>query len=472
MLKQSAIVLALAAAPTLLAANEINQGPDMDAAWNTFQVDHQGTGRIVRSGRIERIFGAAFSSGANAKESADRFVVENANLWGLDPEQLLPIGPFANGAHIVPLMTDALTGDAKFQLVAYTPHVNGVPVYDAAMRLLVRDEPGFPLVLASVQIPDVSGFSIPGGMNAGRLNEASFARSARTWFLPGAELSGLRPVVFAGHNGVSQTPRAAVEFILKGNDQGDGGYSKWLFVTDPATGEIFHTVDQILHADVQVQVTGFVTDGPGGDECHEEVSKGIPHARVTAGGGTHIADEDGWITIPNSGSGSVTVNGECRTNWFNVQNQAGSDHTASVTIPSGGTGTLILNNGNSSEYVRSETNVIYGAEEVRNFTLNYNSSYPTINSQTNFTCNANLNSSCNAYYDGSSINFYRAGGGCGNTGAAAIIHHEYGHHLVAVAGSGQGEYGEGTGDCMGVLITGEHRLGPRFLPGQLHERNP
>jgi hypothetical protein len=42
------------------------------------------------------------------------------------------------------------------------------------------------------------------------------------------------------------------------------------------------------------------------------------------------------------------------------------------------------------------------------------------------------------------------------------VHHEYGHHLVAVAGSGQGAYGEGMGDVMGVLITGDNQLARGF----------
>ncbi|MCH2161758.1 MAG: hypothetical protein MK085_07775, partial [Phycisphaerales bacterium] len=142
-----------------------------------------------------------------------------------------------------------------------------------------------------------------------------------------------------------------------------------------------------------------------------------------------------------------------------------SDHTASVTIPSGGSGTLVLNSANSSEYVRSEANIIQYAEQTREFTLEFSSSYPTVSTQTNFTCNANINSSCNAYYDGSSINFYRAGGGCGNTGAYAIVAHEYGHHLVNTAGSGQNEYGEGTGDVIGVLMSLEPRLGLGFYQG-------
>jgi hypothetical protein len=44
--------------------------------------------------------------------------------------------------------------------------------------------------------------------------------------------------------------------------------------------------------------------------------------------------------------------------------------------------------------------------------------------------NTNINSSCNAYYTGNSINFYKALGGCRNTGEIqAVIDHEWGHAL-------------------------------------------
>lgn len=42
---------------------------------------------------------------------------------------------------------------------------------------------------------------------------------------------------------------------------------------------------------------------------------------------------------------------------------------------------------------------------------------------------------------------------------SVVVHHEYGHHLVEVAGSGQGAYGEGTGDVIGVLIMDEPGTG-------------
>ena len=50
--------------------------------------------------------------------------------------------------------------------------------------------------------------------------------------------------------------------------------------------------------------------------------------------------------------------------------------------------------------------------------------------QSQVTANMNLNSTCNAFYNGSSVNFYRSGGGCRNTGElAAVFDHEWGHGM-------------------------------------------
>jgi hypothetical protein len=73
-----------------------------------------------------------------------------------------------------------------------------------------------------------------------------------------------------------------------------------------------------------------------------------------------------------------------------------------------------------------------------------------------------VSGTCNAFYDGSSINFYPSGGGCNNTAFSTIVHHEYGHHIVNRAGSGQGAYGEGFSDAVAVVITDDSRLAVGF----------
>ncbi|MGH9464144.1 MAG: endopeptidase, partial [Thermoanaerobaculia bacterium] len=50
--------------------------------------------------------------------------------------------------------------------------------------------------------------------------------------------------------------------------------------------------------------------------------------------------------------------------------------------------------------------------------------------QSQLDTNVNINLTCNAFWNGSTINFYRSGGGCRNTGEiAAIFDHEWGHGL-------------------------------------------
>jgi hypothetical protein len=46
--------------------------------------------------------------------------------------------------------------------------------------------------------------------------------------------------------------------------------------------------------------------------------------------------------------------------------------------------------------------------------------------------NVNILQTCNAFWDGTTVNFFRSGGGCGNTGEiAAVFDHEWGHGLDA-----------------------------------------
>jgi Zn-dependent metalloprotease len=50
--------------------------------------------------------------------------------------------------------------------------------------------------------------------------------------------------------------------------------------------------------------------------------------------------------------------------------------------------------------------------------------------QNQLTANVNINQTCNGFWNGSTINFYRSGGGCRNTGElAGVFDHEWGHGM-------------------------------------------
>ncbi|HSE39930.1 MAG TPA: endopeptidase, partial [Acidobacteriota bacterium] len=50
--------------------------------------------------------------------------------------------------------------------------------------------------------------------------------------------------------------------------------------------------------------------------------------------------------------------------------------------------------------------------------------------QNQLTANVNINLTCNGFWNGSTVNFYRSGGGCRNTGElAGVFDHEWGHGM-------------------------------------------
>lgn len=75
--------------------------------------------------------------------------------------------------------------------------------------------------------------------------------------------------------------------------------------------------------------------------------------------------------------------------------------------------------------------------------------------------NVNLPDVCNAYWDGQTINFYQAGGGCNNTGRiASVVYHEFGHgYHQQLTNNLVGSVGEGTGDFLAATLAGDPVIG-------------
>jgi trimeric autotransporter adhesin len=67
--------------------------------------------------------------------------------------------------------------------------------------------------------------------------------------------------------------------------------------------------------------------------------------------------------------------------------------------------------------------------------------------------NVNIVSTCNAFWNGSTVNFYRSGGGCRNTGEiAAVFDHEWGHGMDDNdTGGGLSNSSEGYADIAAIL---------------------
>ena len=86
--------------------------------------------------------------------------------------------------------------------------------------------------------------------------------------------------------------------------------------------------------------------------------------------------------------------------------------------------------------------------------------------QAQLTDNVNLNQTCNAYWNGSSVNMFKSGGGCRNSGELpTVVLHEVGHGLDSNDGNSSADNGTGEsyGDTMGFLLTHDSCMGTGFF---------
>ncbi|MCZ6735935.1 MAG: hypothetical protein O7C65_09105, partial [Planctomycetota bacterium] len=430
-----------------------------------FLESHPDTALYEWAGRISRVYGAAFSHGASAVDSAEQFRLTHAAMFGVAPAQLVPRGPFPDGHHLQPIMYEPATGEYKFTGVYYSQVSDGIAVFRSRLTLLVRNEPGFPLVLASADLRDLGDFEVP-AQGARPVKVEPAVQAAADQVGPDAQFSEPQLVIWAGVDEMIVQPRLAVQFVAtSGSIAQPQTYQQWLYLVDAETGEVLYREDRILHGGVAGNVSGLATQGNGADICDPEALEPMPYARVNIGASVVYTDANGDFLFAGGGGGAVTVESRVEGLWFNVNNQAGADTVLSLNVIPPGPADFVHNAANTSELIRAEVNAYVEANAVRDFVLTYNPDYPVINNQMDMEVNVNLNSNCNAFYsiDEQSINFYTSGGGCPNTANSTIVYHEYGHHLVQVAGSGQGAYGEGMSDVMAVIITDQPWLAPGFF---------
>lgn len=438
---------------------------DVQNARDAFLAANPGATFFMKDLGVGRVYGSAFSSGATPVDSADAFVNAHAGVFGVNAADLLPVGPFPSRERLVPLMYDATTGSSKFTLVTYSQSLNGIPVFRSDLRVVVRNEATFPAVLASSTLRDLGEFAATFNQAApdlASIDTKKLLRVVGNQFRQRPTISDLEVVIFAGAGDAIETPRLAYKFIAEGGlTFQPENYKKFLYVVDAETSKILYQEDQVCFIDASGNAGGMATPGTGADICAFEEVAGLPYAKVTINGQTYYADVDGNFFVTGVASGAQvtsTIGGL----YFTVADQAGP--ISSISQTAGSAMAFVHNEPNLDPLVRAQINAYIHANIIRDLVLEQNPSYPTIAGQVGasaMTINVNLANTCNAFYNGS-INFYQAGGGCANTAFATVVHHEYGHHVVASGGSGQGAYGEGMSDCMGILVTDESITGFGF----------
>jgi len=429
-----------------------------ESAYKSLRMTHPQARTYKMNGRVSKVYGTALETGSSPENSAQKFVDNYAEIFSADRADLTAGSLLRDGQKVIPMMYDKVTGRYKFKLVYYRQERQGIPVFGADLRVLVRNEAGYPVVLASSALRSLNEY-MPLNKASVSFDQAKFAARREVPSLD--KFSDQEVVIWAGYNDKDEIPRTAVS-LIGFNDQAE----RWQFVVDAETGEVLYKEDLIIFEDIAGNVQGNVTQGEGAEQCEVEANEPFRYARVNVGTTQTYTDENGDYLLSNGGTSPVTVQTRPQGQWFQVYNYTGTDLVVSRSVTPPGPGNLVLNYENTSESVRAQVNAYVEANVIRDMVLTWNPSFPTMmdtdfpiyTNRTDFYCPAN------AWYDPGdvSLNFCSSSGSYPNTAWSSVIHHEYGHHLVDAAGSGQGQYGEGFGDCMSVVLADSPDLGLGF----------
>ncbi|MBN1879482.1 hypothetical protein JW823_05170 [bacterium] len=226
----------------------------------------------------------------------------------------------------------------------------------------------------------------------------------------------------------------------------------WHALIDAFTGDILSFRDDNKYEAVYGGVYPITNLNP-------EVVLPFPFVATSAGNTT----SGGRFT--SSGSTSTTLNGQ----YVRI-----SDDCGSVSLSSAGDLDFGMSSGQDcttpgfggSGNTHSSRSCFYHLSQIK-FKAR---GYLTTNSwlQGNVRANLNIDDTCNAYWDGSSVNFFKSGGGCSNTGEiSSVFLHEWGHGLDYNTGTSSSEMAsaEALADSMSFLQTHDPCIGHNFRPG-------
>jgi trimeric autotransporter adhesin len=203
----------------------------------------------------------------------------------------------------------------------------------------------------------------------------------------------------------------------------------WEAVVDAGNGELISFLDTNQYQSARKVVGGVYpvsNDGAPPDGV-EQPGTPMPFVDVTAGPDTFTTDTGGNVGVCVNGDISTALSGR----FIKMTDTCGA---AAETSPgdidlSQGAGTdCVVPAGHSVGDTHASRTGFYELNKLKEQARGQLPNNTWL--QTQLNANMNLNQTCNAFWDGGSVNFFKSGGGCNNTGEiAAIFDHEWSHGL-------------------------------------------
>ncbi|HEX4826023.1 MAG TPA: proprotein convertase P-domain-containing protein [Candidatus Polarisedimenticolaceae bacterium] len=238
---------------------------------------------------------------------------------------------------------------------------------------------------------------------------------------------------------------------------------QWIGLVDASDGAIVAFFDDNEYAQVKGGVFPVSNDGNAPDGI-EKPAYPMPFADIAIGASNNITNSMGSFTCSPGGSNATThlagqyvrVNDTCGPISQSVSCDADLDLGVSAgtdcTVPPGG----------SPGDTHAARSSFYHLNRISEHARPWLPNNTWLTQQ--LTDNVNLNQTCNAYWNGSTVNFFKSGGGCANTGEiAGVFLHEWGHGLDQNDGGGTDNPGEAYGDITALMSTHVSCVGRGFF---------
>lgn len=409
------------------------------AVWQKF-VQKNGQWSVIfneSSAMPHRAFGKPVAvGGSDARSTAMNFMSSNLREFNIP----------ANDLQFISVATNS-----KFHYVNFNQYYKGLEV-----------------VFSKVQIkmtPDyrVMQFGLDCFNNI-NLNTTPTMRFSAAAQIATANIQGVTNVTAAQNLKVLPIPkyrkydfRLVYEIVVENRDA-EGIPGKYYTLVDANNGEILYRTNKVNHivANTDVNVTGTLYLTNPYDPATVEPLKNM---KIVESGTTYYTDDLGYLGLSNAAA--TTANFSLEGKWVKVRS---NNVTPAWSVNLNPGANAINIDGNTNIKQRTTYNSINTVHEYMK------TKYPLFTGL-DFALPANVDvaGSCNAFYDGTSVNFFAAGGGCNATSLVAdVCYHEYGHGIndkfyqSVGASFDNGAMGEGYADVWALGITGSPILGIGF----------
>ena len=240
----------------------------------------------------------------------------------------------------------------------------------------------------------------------------------------------------------------------------DGGADgRYLAYSDPATGETL-AVRQMNLFELGTVLYHGIDRYPG----RPRIDRPAPYAHVTLNGAPQTTSPAGQVSW--GGSASQTVATSVVGDLVAIVNKAGSGVLATAKLPLAAGGQVVWDTSAATED-DAQVQTYLNVNTAKDFARALDPDMARLGEQ--ITANVNIAQDCNAFYDGKSINFFRASMNCQNTGLVQdVVFHEYGHavhdaEIIEGVGDFDGAMSEGAADFFAAQITGDPKMGRGFF---------